>query len=461
MHDDYKVTRRVGKALTLPTAPAYSFGGRHERSPGDPGPGPGQYGTGWSISDKGTGFGTSARGDWSINHTPAGAAYSPQIGGQKPAYSFGGKARKDHPTASPGPGAYEPSPSAKLVKPSPSAFTMGPKTAAERGSDRSPGPAEYSPRFAPRDAHVASLKFRKGPLPPGEPTPGPGEYDTPRRPRPNSEGKSFGASRSQAIRDNGVPGPGEYGAPSIAQHRPRRASWTIGRASRDAGLRSSTNPGPGTYDITEPLIPRDGGHSTASDHRSAPSYSFGGRQPWAAPEASPGPSDYGYPKDPGRVAKPVYTLHGSAPKDHQEDVPGPGAYQGTRADSLVRTSAPVLSMGLRMYEPGSKDLKPGPGAYDPRDRDGRIAVSLKFRNEIHPDHESNPAPHDYADKDFKDFGQYYGAPSSHRGFTMRPRYREGRGDRVPGPQYAVGCSTLGVAAVPALEKSKLAMSVVL
>ncbi|GIM17178.1 hypothetical protein Vretimale_19692 [Volvox reticuliferus] len=464
MNDDYKVSRKVGKALTLPTAPAYSFGGRHERIPVDTGPGPGQYDPGWSVSGKGTGFGTAARGDWVINHTPAGAAYTPslsQAAGRKPAYSFGGKPRKDQPTPSPGPGAYEPSPSGKLVKPLPNSFTMGPKTASDRDPEKSPGPAEYEPKFSPRDVHVASLKFRKGPTPPGEPTPGPGEYGTPRRQRPNSEGKSFGVSRSEAIPNNGVPGPGEYGAPSIAPQRPRRASWTIGRASRDAGLRTSQNPGPGSYDVTEPLIPRDGGHSAASDHRSQPSYTFGGRQPWASPQPSPGPSDYGYPKDPGRVTKPVYTLHGAAPKEHQEDVPGPGAYQGNRADNLVRTSAPVLSMGLRMYEPGSKDIKPGPGAYDPRNADGRLSVSLKFRNETHPDYQSNPAPHDYADKDFKDFGQQYVGSSMRKGFTMRPRYPEDRRERVPGPHYAVGCSTLGVAASTSIEKSKLATSVVL
>ncbi|GLC43814.1 Outer dense fiber protein 3 [Pleodorina starrii] len=464
MLDDYKVTRRVGKALTLPTSPAYSFGGRHERTPADPGPGPGQYGTGWGISNKGTGFGTAARdSSWAINQTPAGAAYQPtlsQTAGRKPAYSFGGKPRKDPPTASPGPGAYEPSPAGNLVKPAPNAFTIGPRTVGEREPERSPGPAEYSPLFKPHEVHAASLKFRKGPLPPGEPSPGPGEYGTPRSRRPVSEGKSFGASRPEASRGNGVPGPGEYGAPSLEPHRPRRASWTIGRASRDAGLRTPQGPGPGAYDVTEPLIPRDGGHSTASDHRSPPAYSFGGRQPWAAPQAGPGPSDYGCPSDPGRVTKPVYTLHGAAPKEHDEDVPGPGAYQGQRADELVRGSAPAVSMGLRAYEP-PKEAKPGPGAYDPRDGDGRLSVSLKFRNEVRPDNHANPAPHDYANKDFREFGQPYDGSTVRKGFTMRPRYREDKRERVPGPQYAVGCSTLGVAAMPMLEKSKLTASVVL
>lgn len=63
----------------------------------DTGPGPGQYGTEWGVSSKGTGFGTSARVDWTNNHTPAGAEYSPtlsQTAGRKPVYSFGGKAKK-------------------------------------------------------------------------------------------------------------------------------------------------------------------------------------------------------------------------------------------------------------------------------------------------------------------------------------------------------------------------------
>jgi hypothetical protein len=87
--------------------------------------------------------------------------------------------------------------------------------------------------------------------------------------------------------------------------------------------------------------------------------------------------------------------------------------------------------------------------------------SLKFRNETQPDHTANPAPHDYANKDFREFGQAYDGSAVRKGFTMRPRYREDRRERVPGPQYAVGCSTLGVAAVHEIDKSKLAMSVVL
>ncbi|KXZ55942.1 hypothetical protein GPECTOR_2g1493 [Gonium pectorale] len=392
----------------------------------------------------------------------------------KPAYSFGGKNKPARPPSSPGPGAYEPSPATNLVKPTPNVFSIANRNHGSSEGGRSPGPADCSPEFKPTEPHAASLKSRHENLPSQSAvmvTPGPGEYDTPQRWRPWSQGKTFGVSRSDRLLANGMPGPGEYGSPPLDPYRPRRASWTIGRSVRGSAsgaLRGLPGPGPGTYEHDPNAPLHDGGHSAASDHRSAPAWTFGGKPFESGAQRTPGPADYGVPRDPGAVSKPAFTLRPQTMKREQERTPGPGAYEPGAADGLVHASAPLYSCAERVVDPGSKDVKPGPGHYDPKEGDGRIAVSVKFPQRVFPpDHIGNPAPHDYADKDFRGFAASNGAesgaagPGGVKGFTMRPRYPDERRERVPGPQYAVGVSTLGVGASATIDKSKLDSTLVL
>ncbi|KAG2452476.1 hypothetical protein HYH02_002715 [Chlamydomonas schloesseri] len=463
MSEDYKVSRKLGKAFTLPTAPAFSFGGRYERASADLGPGPGQYGPLWGTNTKGTGFGTSSRTNWATNNGPAGTDYRPktaQVLTQKPAFSFGGKAKPDSSANRvPGPGAYDSSPADKVVRPSASAFTMAPRIEPDKEAERKPAPGAYDPDYRPREVHTATIKFRNTAPSLEAGVPGPGEYDT--RPRRSpSDGKTFGVGRSDRHLNNGVPGPGAYGVPHDP-YRPRQSVWSIGRASRDAGSLANGVPGPGAYSAREPVIPRDGGHSVGSNSRSAPAYTFGGRPDSTRPPIGPGPADYGVPSDPGRNTKPAFSLRGAAVEDKREKVPGPGAYAADRADKVVRSSAPAISISWRSEDPGSKEVRPGPGAYDAKDVDGKIPVSIKFRNDVPPDFADNPAPHDYADKDFKGFGTCGATCGNTKGFTMGRRWRDDKREHVPGPQYRVGVSTLGVGAQSELDKSKLNLTVVL
>ena len=59
------------------------------------------------------------------------------------------------------------------------------------------------------------------------------------------------------------------------------------------------------------------------------------------------------------------------------------------------------------------------------------------------------------------FGTCGATCGNKKGFTMGRRWREDRREHVPGPQYKVGVSTLGVGAQSEIDKSKLSLTVVL
>lgn len=48
-----------------------------------------------------------------------------------------------------------------------------------------------------------------------------------------------------------------------------------------------------------------------------------------------------------------------------------------------------------------------------------------------------------------------------KGFTMQKRYKSKEVDAVPGPVYAVGCSTLGIAAAEPMTRAQMTQVVVL
>jgi hypothetical protein len=76
--------------------------------------------------------------------------------------------------------------------------------------------------------------------------------------------------------------------------------------------------------------------------------------------ANPGPSDYGVPRDPGSRTKPAYSIKGVTVKDGNASQPGPGAYNAGRADGVVRSSAPAISISHKHDDVGSMNGSPGP-----------------------------------------------------------------------------------------------------
>jgi hypothetical protein len=122
---DIPISRRVGHAHVLKTAPAYSFGSKCANRNGERGvllpvglsrrttvtvlslpvaywsagedtPAPHDYGMLGGLNTSGIGFGSSNRGRLSLNDGPAGTDYNvkvQQVTPSKPAYTFGGKHR--------------------------------------------------------------------------------------------------------------------------------------------------------------------------------------------------------------------------------------------------------------------------------------------------------------------------------------------------------------------------------
>lgn len=103
------------------------------------------------------------------------------------------------------------------------------------------------------------------------------------------------------------------------------------------------------------------------------------------------------------------------------------------------------------------DKKPGPGEYGaPQMRSSKLACSFKSK---YPDKVSDtPGPHEYADKDFC---RIYMCACKSRGFSFGLKPRPATREVVPGPQYQVGASTLGIAAAGRVKKEDMGMSVVL
>ncbi|MEW5312997.1 MAG: hypothetical protein WDW38_004593 [Sanguina aurantia] len=274
--EDYKVNRRLGKAATLPTAPAWTMLGRHDRMNYDPGPGPGQYGFGSSPHCRGGGFGSSHRDGLPHETTPSPMDYQPDIrqtNRHSPAYSLGAS----RPTGSqrgapPGPGTYDSARSCPLTRPSPPCFSLLAKWSPDSSSHRTPGPTDYSLQFGGRKSpHGASLKFRHESAA-GTTNclvPGPGAYEVVPR-RSSSAGKSFGGSRCYPHRDASTPGPGFYSPDDRITRKPA-AAHALSRSLRD-GPRDPGAPGPGRYNNVS-VVQRPAGHSGAGPGRSSPSFS--------------------------------------------------------------------------------------------------------------------------------------------------------------------------------------------
>ena len=112
-------------------------------------------------------------------------------------------------------------------------------------------------------------------------------------------------------------------------------------------------PGPGNY---YPDTGLPGGKLFATrTARFGSSSRYQGRDP-----ATPGPTDYGVPKDPGAKASPKTTFHGSTPKDSRDKYPGPGAYNPGKADKVVHPNPPAIAISWKHEDPGFKEHRPGP-----------------------------------------------------------------------------------------------------
>ncbi|MEW5312996.1 MAG: hypothetical protein WDW38_004592 [Sanguina aurantia] len=155
--------------------------------------------------------------------------------------------------------------------------------------------------------------------------------------------------------------------------------------------------------------------------------------------------EYGLPNDPTRRRFPSFSLVSAwKPERGREGRPGPGEYNPQVADGIVKRCSRSAGIAFRLEGP-KQGRSPGPAAYHVR-ISTKPGVSLKFRHSLAPDSTDTPSPLEYADKDFA--GCITGGSqrsSAGKGFSFAGRCKERAAEVVPGPQYSVGCSTLGVA----------------
>mmetsp|Transcript_9241 Transcript_9241/g.19760 ORF Transcript_9241/g.19760 Transcript_9241/m.19760 type:complete len:457 (-) Transcript_9241:679-2049(-) len=454
---DYKKSRKLGKAATLPSAPAWTFRGKRDKVPDDPGPGPGQYDASLDYSPRGANFGSSTRYINPGTSTPSPLDYKASSRAtlkSAPAYSFGGKQVPDHlKSKTPGPGHYDQHEGMKQTKRGQPAITMSARCVSDKEAERKPAPNAYSPDYNPKDTPAASLKFRHASPGARDVSPGPLDYADMHFRRPASEGKTFGTSRGHADLDNGIPGPAMYCADDKAVRSSRNA-WSVPRSVRDPN-RDNGVPGPGNY-LHSPLLDHSAGHGIKSHNRSAPAYTFPGKPYYMRDPATPGPGEYGLPNDPMRKSSAAFTFHGVNAKDPKAKLPGPGAYEPGAAKDSVRTSAPAYSIAFKPDDPALKEKRPGPNEYT-LPTESKPGVSIKFRHSF-SSADPGPGPLEYADKDFR---KIYCPGGSKKGFSFGLKPRPKMRDPVPGPIYQIGCTTLGIAAAQPMTQTEMQQVAVL
>lgn len=172
--------------------------------------------------------------------------------------------------------------------------------------------------------------------------------------------------------DKFSPGPGTYSAATHNHFKfPSAQNAGFGTASRDAGLRRSSSPGPGAY-----AVPKHGCVGDKMQVQPAPQWSFGSQEKLKSPRnqtraMTPGPGVYDIPskgcygKSAQRDKSPTWRF-GSEPRmhaspKHVKETPGPGTYVGARP---ARDKSPTWRFGSQQKLSTTERFIPGPGTYD-------------------------------------------------------------------------------------------------
>lgn len=151
----------------------------------------------------------------------------------------------------------------------------------------------------------------------------------------------------------------------ISDHKNAPAITMGERVASGSFFRSSSNPGPGTYNNHS----QEG--TKQSKYKAQPNYSFGGSSRFGfginPAKEQPGPGHYGAPKDPGQERGLRAGFGGSIRASIAGDtkVPGPGAYE---LRSSVGEGRMPTAAGRHYGSSARARMQPGPGAYDPSDR---------------------------------------------------------------------------------------------
>eukprot|EP00878_Enallax_costatus_P037307 GHUV01042130.1.p1 GENE.GHUV01042130.1~~GHUV01042130.1.p1 ORF type:complete len:150 (+),score=33.77 GHUV01042130.1:468-917(+) len=120
----------------------------------------------------------------------------------------------------------------------------------------------------------------------------------------------MGGSRKSPSKSHEMPGPADY---SPYLEKPKGAG-SFGRSERSPTSQYEVRPDPGSY-FTHSVVQRQAGHAVDSLRRSAPAVTVGVRDPAGFTSSTPGPSDYGVPKEElVHPHSPSYTFKGVAAK---------------------------------------------------------------------------------------------------------------------------------------------------
>lgn len=159
--------------------------------------------------------------------------------------------------------------------------------------------------------------------------------------------------KTERRKDDPGPGPGAY-EPSISFQRPRGAGFGTSIRNSFSGNSGLSTPSPIDYNPT-----------TRASLKSAPAYTFGGKE-----------------KGTGGRSK----------------TPGPGTYNPDKYQDTVKPSMPALSIAFRPNDPTASEKKPAPNEYTLPSQQFNCqgpAASIKFRHEI-SGKDPGPGPGEYA-----------------------------------------------------------------
>ena len=368
-----------------------------------------------------------------------------------PSYSFGSRPKSASPCPTPGPGAYDLPP---LAEPSKISIRSRVKSLEPFNT---PGPGSYRPaesRSPTGFSHGLPLVTNDS-----SSSPGPAAYQVEMRPTgpKYSMGKRFECKTEADNRElsdpissftgraailvgkptenprNLSPGPGAYRVKELGTG----FAFSQGKGSREQKIEIS--PGPGEYN--KELTPV------------GPKFSLAGRPSPPKHEVSPGPGHYDLPQFPTSST----TILGKPKIDHDNKIPGPGAYfpnksytslafstsKESRFKEIPPTPGPgdfhsdLLPQGPKYSFTGrGSSLKPnlsqslaspGPGSYDLPSTASKISARV-FGKPSEPEPQQVPGPGAYIHNEFN--------MSGNKGFSMGTASRHdpttaSRG--VPGP----------------------------
>ncbi|PHJ23555.1 h-shippo 1 [Cystoisospora suis] len=261
-----------------------------------------------------------------------------------PKWSFGGRPRPTSASATPGPGAYEPS--NRPSSPSAPSYGFGSETRGKAVAYRSPGPGAYDPnkQYA-RNAPQWSMPGRKPPAK-LDAFPGPGAYEI--KLQSGAPAYGLGTGQRKTVSAPNTPGPGAYNPSYLGESAPQ---WGMGTGSRagGAGAMKANVPGPGSYTLPTKL-------------QEGPQYSMGGRSETRKRDSSPGPGAYNPARPEKDSGKYSFGIKTPALRLGAMTTPGPGTY---RTEGVISSpKSPQWSFGSQKRGVNFVNSVPGPGQYN-------------------------------------------------------------------------------------------------